>query len=353
MRTNRRKLGVVVAAFGVAASVVSPSVAGADAAPGPGITGTLVDAGGAASAGVVELQAWPDPLPTTVGAAIVMIPVAAEATGVDGRFAFTAAQIDSSPSRGRLEAIAAANGQVNFQIVGATPTSVGEQNLSRPVSDGTWSATGSGAEANSRLVVKATHPESPAQYRAARTILSAAPNDPPPQCITTVVDTKRQTARIGELHRWYGAQDYFSYAQSSHAESDLGVGYSIDGNNWSQAGVSYEGQRGSVVQINMLNTINGQYALSMFGWDKTRTTWNGVGLCNPGYHIRVANWQAGTYYGSQFSDTQDGICDISSTRVKGPAGTDFISRTANAYNYHYALVIWGASLTGQSVTRPT
>lgn len=178
--------------------------------------------------------------------------------------------------------------------------------------------------------------------------LAGSPSDPSQQCHTYVIGTKRQTARIGEMHRWIGARDYFTYAHMRHAESTFGVGFSLNQVSWSLDGTAYEGQSGGEVNSHLFNTINGQYALSMFGWDKLHTVWNGVGSCAQGYSIRVANWQTGVYYGSQFSNTPDGLCNLARYGVTNTANTHYLAQSQRAYDYRYALNIWGASLTGQS-----
>lgn len=83
--------------------------------------------------------------------------------------------------------------------------------------------------------VKTTLPETSADYRAAQAIAApgANPADPPPSCNGRLIDQKVQTARVGEMHRWFGVQNYFFYGQSKHAESHLGIGVSNDDQHWS------------------------------------------------------------------------------------------------------------------------
>lgn len=318
-------------------SMLTPAAATATSAPL--IAGRLTGVGGRPVAGVVTLQAWPDPLPDKVGQTFQMIDIARQKVGSDGKYRFDASQVVLTPQLRRAAAFN--NGRVNFEVLGDTPGRIGQVDTSRSVTSRGWEVT------RSDVPVSADTAAPMRNYRAA--VATATPADPTPQCTSKVVGRRRHSAKVGEVHRWVGSTADFYYG--STADSDVGVAYSKDGAGWSLSGHVHIGNSaGAEIHIPFgRGQGTAKYMMTDFIYDKIHVTWNGVGPCHPGYRTRAASWAGGADYG-KLGNHWDGRCNLrpSVDRTRWHKGTDLDRNSSRATHYGASVSVYGATLDATS-----
>lgn len=320
----------------LAGSMLVPAAASAGNVPL--IVGTLTGTGGRPVAGVVTLEAWPDPLPDKVGQTFQMLEIARQKVGADGRYRFGAADVALTPQLRRAAAFN--NGQINFEMLGDSPDRSGQVDLSRVLSGNSWNAD------TSAVAVPATHPTTLSDYKAS----VAAPADPGPSCTFAVVSRKRASTKVGEVHRWVGSTADFYYGK--HADSDIGVALSSDGvDHWSLSGHAHIGNsQDSEIHIPLRRGQGtAKYMKTDFIYTKYVKQWNGVGPRCSGYVTRATSWLGGTDYGA-LSNHWDGRCNQrpSTQRTHYVHGSDFTRNSSRATHYGVSASAFGATLDDTS-----
>lgn len=332
----------VLAAAALATLILTPAVSVASGASPTVVSGVLSDASGSPTAGYVSVLAEPGSLPTAAGSAFTYVTVLGPIqTGADGSYDFTDADLAESPASAELKAFAAANdGWVNFVVVGETTRSMGAFYISRELMSGTWQSRYYGTTADVHATRTLTAAEARAYPFGGRT-----PNDPSPQCESTLEHSSTKWVRVGETHRWQETTAVFHYGKS--ADSDIDVGFQNEAGGWGIDGSVHIGTNTGLGFDTPDSHLNRTYFISKFLMGKYKVTWNGVGACaKPGQYVRAIKWIGGLQQGHTSGASLDGACNTVPSRYWSilDKNSGVTRDHTKAFHYGAAVSAYGASL---------
>jgi hypothetical protein len=228
------------------------------------------------------------------------------AAGTAGTFGNVVVRL---PYTSALASVAATNdGYVNFMAVVGARGRAKPFFFSRTFDRGTWSA--------------GTTPDLPPSLSTAggTRASQASANNPDAGCTYTVLDSGNADNVVGEIHTPSNTSATLTYGGTS--DSDMGVGYSTNGSNWSVSGTIHVGNAHSVVETWARGSSYAHRELSEFHWEERHNH------CPAGptdfYSVQSTAWNGGAVDGAEISSF-DHQCDTTYDQYKVPQapGTDF------------------------------
>lgn len=340
-----RRLPKMLAAAIIAGALIAiPHLGSADTSPPAVVSGTLTDASGQPTAGVVVLQAlpWISGTPSTWPSQIL---VDSAKTAADGTFGFTAADLQNSSQFARLQQIAKPNhGWVNFTLSGMVPGGVGTHAFALKIdSDGTMTQQGSDTKRGNATAVS---------LAAARAVPASEYTDIPPPaglghdgCSAFGITYQTGVVRVGETHRWYYTTAWFNY--SHQADGSLDYGVSAGGQDWSVGGsVHITNSQWTEDQVTDTKQFNGLHYRSWFTYAKYHEIPYAPFYWCGGYFIQSTGWQGGLDRGSGFNQTRDGQCQYYRPQRHG---VGYLQRDqSQGFHYNLAVNVFGVELGGSN-----
>lgn len=263
------------------------------------IRGQLLDADGAPTSGRLALIAWPrmDVLAAgTTGDSVKTAMVATGTSSGDGRFAL---RIDpSKPLREFMEA----DGTVNFTLIGRSDSGGTTRALARRLTSlGIWAAPADASDAAGSVTL-----------RIGRLVGPPANSLPVPArtdrwCYSIERATyDNQTVGLNEVYTGPSASGQYQYTSS--ASSDLGVGFSVNGNygSFSQSGTASASSAYTITYPNW-GADSSYYHLTTWQYKNYEVYfYDGVQCGFAGYEVRPSAFQgSGMYYGLGTPPTAD------------------------------------------------
>jgi hypothetical protein len=314
-------LAVALSSIGASGVAVAPTAAGVDPVIAGGV---LVDATGRPTSGLVELHLSPsDPTATTE-------PVLANAYAAsNGSFEFRLSAIPLLTSSADRN-----GGWVNLFIVASDGTWTGERAFSRKPQLSGWQSR----EADAQVRIVLDQPS-----RAAGAMRSATVRPNVIGCMYGISSETNADTVVGELHTYYDQSGTFTYGQT--ADSDIGVGVSQNGTNWSLSGSLHVGNNVGSSVSKSAGAYWGYTQKSNFHYHKLF----GNAFCPYLYKVEAQSWNTGMTDGTNISSL-DGVCAAQhgAYRVIYGANTTFDRQTNSLYNFSGAVTVFGASLTAKS-----
>lgn len=158
----------------------------------------------------------------------------------------------------------------------------------------------------------------------------------------TTLATSNSYTTVGEIHTWTDDAARFTYGQT--ADSDIAVGVSTNGTNWSLDGTYHVGNSASSAVSMTRSGQFGKLVQSSFHYEKNYYT-----NCPISYAIEVTGWNSGMVEGSSVSSV-DGKCSTAyaSYRVIYGTATTFDRSSSSFVTFNGAVTLFGASLTAKS-----